>query len=66
MTDFAEPFLLSHTGSTRATAYNWGNKIITRDGQTHVVWLDAIATVCGRTYDHESQRWRDGAHRRGR
>ena len=57
MADFAEPFLLSHTGSTRATAYNWGNKIITRDGQTHVVWLDAIATVCGRTYDHESQRW---------
>ena len=62
MTDFAEPFLLSHTGSTRATAYNWGNKIITHDGQTHVVWLDAIATVCGRTYDHESQRWGETVH----
>ncbi len=54
---FTEPFCLSETGSTRATAYNWGNKILTLDGKTHVVWLDAIATICGRTYDGETKRW---------
>ena len=59
MIEFAEPYLLSRTGSTRATAYNWGNKIITCDDKTHVVWLDAVATVCGRTYDHEQRRWGD-------
>lgn len=57
MPRYREPFLLSSTGSTRATAYNWGNKSITIDGQTHVVWLDAISTVCARTYDHASGRW---------
>ena len=57
MTTFTEPFCLSKTGSTRATSYNWGNKTLTRDGKTHVIWLDAIATVCGRTYDHRSKQW---------
>ncbi len=57
MITFTEPFCLSETGSTRATSYNWGNKTLTLAGKTHVVWLDAIATVCGRTYDHASKRW---------
>jgi hypothetical protein len=57
LTVFTEPFCLSRTGSTRATSYNWGNKILTLDGKTHVVWLDAPATVCGRTYDHASDTW---------
>jgi len=54
---FTKPFCLSTTGSTRATSYNWGNKTLTHNNKTHVVWLDAIATVCGRTYDHQSQTW---------
>lgn len=57
MTHFTDPFLLSKTGSTRATSYNWGNKVLTLDGKTHVVWLDAPAVVCGRSYDHASAAW---------
>lgn len=59
MSRLSEPFVLSTTGSTRATSYNWGNKILTRDGKTHVVWLDAVATICGRTYDHSTGEWGD-------
>jgi len=55
--DYSEPFLLSRSGSTRATAYNWGNKAITLDGRTHVVWLDAVSQVCGRTFDHTANEW---------
>lgn len=55
----SEPFCISTSGSTRATSYNWSNKALTRDGKTHVVWLDSVATVCGRTYDHTSQSWGD-------
>lgn len=54
---FSDPFCLSTSGSTRATSYTWSNKAITVDDKTHVVWLDAIATVCGRTYDHTRQSW---------
>lgn len=57
MTTYTEPFTLSATGSTRATAYNWGNKVVTRDGLTHVVWLDAVSQVCGRTLDHATGEW---------
>ncbi|MBT4611596.1 MAG: hypothetical protein HOC05_16250, partial [Gemmatimonadetes bacterium] len=57
MPEFSDPFRISTTGSTRATSYNWSNKILTLDGKTHVVWLDAIAMVCGRTYDHQTDRW---------
>jgi len=57
LTTFTEAFRLSQTGSTRATSYNWGNKILTLNGKTHVVWLDAPATICGRTYDHQSKTW---------
>ena len=57
MIRYNEPFLLSRKGSTRATAYGFGNKSVTIDGKTHVVWLDAISQVCGRTYDHASKEW---------
>lgn len=57
--NFTKPFCISDTGSTRATAYNWGNKTLTVDGKTHVVWLDSVATVCGRTYDHATGQWGD-------
>lgn len=57
MSTFSEPFCLSRSGSTRATAYNWANKVVTLDGKTHVVWLDAVATICGRSIDHASDRW---------
>ena len=57
MIRYSEPFLLSRKGSTRATAYGFGSKIVTIDGKTHVVWLDAVAEVCGRTYDHNSGTW---------
>jgi len=53
----AATFVLSESGSTRATAYNWGNKSVRRGRYTHAVWLDAVATVCGRTYDHDAGAW---------
>lgn len=55
--DSHPPFLLSASGSTRATAYSLSNKVVTLDGRTHVVWLDAVAKVCGRTYDHARREW---------
>jgi len=57
MSHHAEPFCLSTAGSTRATAYGFSNKSVTLDGRTHVVWLDAIAQVRGRTFDHETGQW---------
>lgn len=57
MIAFTDPFIISTSGSTRATSYTWGNKILTRDDKTHVVWLDAVATICGRTYDHQTDQW---------
>lgn len=57
MTTHSEPFLLTTKGSTRATAYGFSNKSITIDRKTHVVWLDAIAKVQGRTFDHEQGEW---------
>lgn len=59
MSKFSEPFLLSSKGSTRASAYVFGNKVIDHDGKTHVLWLDAVSTVCGRTYDQGSEAWSD-------
>jgi len=56
---YTEPFFLSSNGSTRATAYGMGNKIVTLDDKTHVVWLYAVANVRGRTYDHASRSWGD-------
>jgi hypothetical protein len=57
MATSSEPFLLSSKGSTRASAYVFGNKVITLEGKTHVLWLDAISTVCGRTFDHATETW---------
>lgn len=57
MIRYGKQFLLSGKGSTRATAYEFSNKSVTLYGKTHVVWLDAIAQVCGRTYDHATQSW---------
>lgn len=54
---FQDPFLLSLHGSTRATAYGFSNKSVTVDGRTHVVWLDAVAEVRGRTYDWDTAEW---------
>ena len=51
------PHLLSTTGSNRATAYIMGNKVVTLAGKTHVVWTDAIAQTCGRTFDHATGQW---------
>jgi len=44
---YHDPFLLSSSGSTRATAYGFSNKSTTLDGRTHVVWLDAAGQVRG-------------------
>jgi hypothetical protein len=55
--NITQPFLLSETGSTRATSYSVSNKSITVDGKTHVVWLDAVSVVCTRTYHHETGTW---------
>jgi len=57
MMTYSKPFLLSNTGSDHATAYLHGNKCVSRDGKTHVVWTDEIATTCGRTYDHRAGQW---------
>lgn len=51
------PYLLSQSGSTRATAYTSSNKSISLDGKLHVIWLDAIAKVCGKTYDYGTGQW---------
>lgn len=56
------PFLLSASGSTRATAYAASNKVVTLGKMTHVVWLDAVAKVCGRTYDHARSEWGETRH----
>jgi len=49
--------LLSEHGSTRATFYTMSNKIVTRDGKTHVAWLDRRADTMISTYDHATDSW---------
>lgn len=54
------PFLLSATGSGRATAYLESGKIITFQGRTHVTWLDTPPEgfrIMIRTLDHASGQW---------
>jgi hypothetical protein len=54
------PFLLSATGSGRATAYIESPKIITFRGKTHVTWLDTPPEgfrIKIRTLDHASGGW---------
>lgn len=54
------PFLLSATGSGRATAYIESPKIITFRGKTHVTWLDTPPEgfrIKIRTLDHATGQW---------
>src|SRR3569832_316442 len=53
----SEPFLLSEAGSTRATAYHMTNKAIRLGQTTHVTWLDAVAGVRVRSFDHAAGQW---------
>lgn len=53
------PYLLSSSGSVRATAYEVANKAVRIGSHTHVTWLDAVSRVCVRTYDHAADRWLD-------
>jgi hypothetical protein len=56
----AAPFLLSATGSGRASAYLESGKIITFQGRTHVTWLDTPPEgfrIKIRTLDHASGQW---------
>lgn len=53
----SEPFQLSASGSTRATAYAMANKSVRIGSLTHVTWLDAVAGVRVRTYNHDRERW---------
>ncbi len=57
MFTYKKPFRLSTKGSTRATAYSFANKSIVHDGKLHVVWLDAVAQVCGRTCNLTTGEW---------
>jgi len=53
----SKPFLLSSHGSTRATAYGFSNKSLSLGDQVHVVWLDAVAGVRGRSFKRGSGEW---------
>jgi hypothetical protein len=53
--------LISEAGSERATS-GAGNKIITHDGKTHIVWQDSTEEGYFnqiRSFDHESGNWSD-------
>jgi hypothetical protein len=53
-------FLLSKDGCGRATGYAEANKIISRDGKTHVAWLDSVEDgfrVRIRTLNRDSGEW---------
>ncbi len=52
-----KPFLLSDAGSTRASAYDMTNKSVRVGDVTTVTWLDAVAVVCVRQYDHRTNTW---------
>ena len=51
--------VLSRRSSTRATLYNWTNKILTHDGKTHVTWLDYLAANQIQTLDRRTGEWGD-------
>lgn len=55
----ASDTVLSRRGSTRATLYNWTNKILTHEGRTHVSWLDFLAVCQIQTLDRETGEWGD-------
>lgn len=51
---------LSSCGSTRATAYPSGNKIITKDGKIFIAWLDHVNKVNQikvKCYDSQNGKW---------
>ena len=53
-------FLLSASGSGRATAYDNASKIVTANGRTHVAWLDSVPEgfrVRIRTLDRATGEW---------
>lgn len=55
-----ESFLLSTSGSGRASGYCQSNKIITAAGKTHVAWQDVSQRgfeIKIRTFDHEAHQW---------
>lgn len=55
----SEPFLISNVGSERATT-GAGNKIVTFDGKTHMVWQKAARLGYFnkvRTFDHATREW---------
>lgn len=55
-----EPYILSNTGSGRATGYAESNKIVTHNGKTHAAWLDSEGDtfwVRIRTFDHSANSW---------
>lgn len=55
-------FVLSNSGSGRATGYCEANKIVTVGHNTHVAWLDSSDNgfeVKIRTYDHSTKQWSD-------
>ena len=53
----SEPFCLSESGSTRATAYTMTNKSVRVGDSTFVTWLDAVSGVRLRSYDHATRQW---------
>lgn len=60
MIRYSKPFLLSSKGSDRGTAYFFSNKSVTLGGpvpKTHVIWTDAVARTCGRTFNHITREW---------
>ena len=57
MSSYSERYLLSSSGSDRATAYGFSNKMISLGNRTHVVWTDAVAFTRGRTFDHSTGAW---------
>ncbi len=55
----SEPFLLSDSGSTRASAYEPSNKSVRTGARTHATWLDAVSGVRVRSFDHTTNTWSD-------
>ena len=50
----ASDTIVSTRGSTRATLYNWTNKILTHEGRTFVTWQDFLAANQIKTLDRKT------------
>lgn len=57
--DLVSHTLLSTSGSTRATLYNWTSKILTHEGRTFVTWQDYLAANQIKTLDRATGDWSD-------